>query len=96
MLTRRQGNSAAFAACAGALAYAFYAQYWQGFVPCHLCIFQRMALAATLICCGGIQNQAHLHRAFAAGADAVEIYTALARHGTRRLTELLFAGAAAL
>lgn len=47
MLTRRQGNAAAFAACAGALAYAFYAQYWQGFVPCHLCIFQRVTLAAT-------------------------------------------------
>ena len=49
MLTRRRGNAAALAACAAALAYAFHAQYVQGFVPCHLCIFQRMALAATAV-----------------------------------------------
>ena len=47
MLTRRRGNALAFLACAGSVAYAFYAQYWQGFVPCHLCVFQRALLAVS-------------------------------------------------
>jgi disulfide bond formation protein DsbB len=46
MLTRRQGNGLAACACAAALAFAFYAQYGMGLVPCHLCIFQRVTLAA--------------------------------------------------
>ena len=46
-MTRRGGNAAALVTCAAALGYAFHAQYVQGFVPCHLCIFQRIALAAT-------------------------------------------------
>jgi disulfide bond formation protein DsbB len=33
-------------ASAAAVAYAFYAQYGQGFTPCHLCIFQRFTVAA--------------------------------------------------
>ena len=31
---------------AAALAYALYAQYGLGLVPCHLCVFQRVTLAA--------------------------------------------------
>lgn len=46
MPSRRAGNAIGFAACAVALAFAFYAQYGLGFVPCHLCIFQRVTLAA--------------------------------------------------
>ena len=46
MPARRQGNGLAACACAAALAFAFYAQYGMGLVPCHLCIFQRVALAA--------------------------------------------------
>jgi disulfide bond formation protein DsbB len=46
MLSRRAGNSIGFGACAAALAFAFYAQYGLGFVPCHLCVFQRVTLAA--------------------------------------------------
>ena len=46
MPTRRQGNGLAAIACAAGLAFAFYAQYGMGLVPCHLCIFQRVALAA--------------------------------------------------
>ena len=53
VLTRRRGNAAALAACAAALAYAFHAQYVQGFVPCHLCIFQRV-LFMTLAVLGGL------------------------------------------
>ena len=46
MPARRQANWIAFAACAAAVAYAFYAQYGLDLVPCHLCIFQRFTLAA--------------------------------------------------
>ncbi|MGH8250501.1 MAG: disulfide bond formation protein B [Steroidobacteraceae bacterium] len=33
-------------ACAAALGYAFWSQYGMGLVPCHLCVFQRVTLAA--------------------------------------------------
>jgi disulfide bond formation protein DsbB len=46
MVSRRASNWLAVAACAGALAFAFYSQYGLGLVPCHLCIFQRVTLAA--------------------------------------------------
>lgn len=36
-----------FMACASLLAYAVFAQYGQMFEPCPLCIFQRVAMAAT-------------------------------------------------
>lgn len=36
-----------FTVCAGLLGYAVFAQYGQLFEPCPLCIFQRIALAAT-------------------------------------------------
>ena len=46
MPSRRAANAFGFGACAAALAFAFYVQYGLGFVPCHLCIFQRVTLAA--------------------------------------------------
>jgi disulfide bond formation protein DsbB len=46
MPTRRQGNLTLACAAAAAVAYAFYAQFGLDLVPCHLCIFQRVALAA--------------------------------------------------
>lgn len=46
MPTRRQGNLLLACAAAAAVAYAFYAQYGLDLVPCHLCIFQRVTLAA--------------------------------------------------
>ncbi len=46
MLARRGASWIGFGACAAALAFAFYAQYGLGLVPCHLCIFQRVTLAA--------------------------------------------------
>ena len=46
MPARRQANGIGFAACAAAVAYAFYAQYGLDLVPCHLCVFQRFTLAA--------------------------------------------------
>lgn len=45
-LTRRSLNVLGFLICASGLGYAYYAQFVQGFEPCPLCIFQRLALAA--------------------------------------------------
>ena len=44
--------------CMGLLAYAYYAQYIQGFAPCPLCIFQRVALfpLAAVFVVAGIHN----------------------------------------
>jgi len=46
MATRTALNLAGFAASAAMLAFAFYSQYVMGLVPCHLCIFQRVTVAA--------------------------------------------------
>jgi disulfide bond formation protein DsbB len=43
---RRALNWLGAGACAAVVAYALYAQYGQGFVPCHLCIFQRFTMSA--------------------------------------------------
>ncbi len=46
MPSRRDGNWLGAGACAAALAFAFYAQYGTELVPCHLCVFQRVTVAA--------------------------------------------------
>jgi len=46
MQSRRVCNWIGFGACAAGLTFAFYSQYGLGLVPCHLCIFQRVTLAA--------------------------------------------------
>jgi disulfide bond formation protein DsbB len=46
MPSRRAGNWLGAGACALLLAYAFYSQYGLGLVPCHLCVFQRVTVAA--------------------------------------------------
>ena len=46
MPTRRQGNFVLACVAGAAVAYAFYAQFGLDLVPCHLCIFQRVTLAA--------------------------------------------------
>lgn len=43
-MTARQANLLGFAACAGLLAYAYYAQYVMHLEPCPLCIFQRIGV----------------------------------------------------
>ena len=45
-MSRRAWNLLAAAVCAGLLGYAYYAQYVQGYEPCPLCIFQRVAVFA--------------------------------------------------
>ncbi|MGH8863803.1 MAG: disulfide bond formation protein B, partial [Burkholderiales bacterium] len=44
--SRRTGNWLGFLACALALGLAFYSQYVLDLQPCHLCIFQRVTVAA--------------------------------------------------
>jgi disulfide bond formation protein DsbB len=46
MLARSPGNWLLALACAAALSFAFYAQYGLDLVPCHLCVFQRVTMAA--------------------------------------------------
>ncbi len=46
MPARGAANWLGAGTCAAALAFAFYAQYGMNLVPCHLCIFQRVAMAA--------------------------------------------------
>ncbi len=43
-MAARHGNFLGFAACAGLLAYAFYAQYVMHLEPCPLCMFQRIGI----------------------------------------------------
>lgn len=45
-MSRRAFNFAGFAACAGLMGYALYAQYGLLLEPCPLCVFQRMAVIA--------------------------------------------------
>ena len=47
---KRSANLAGFAACAGLMAYALYAQYQLLLEPCPLCVFQRMAVSAMGVC----------------------------------------------
>jgi protein dithiol:quinone oxidoreductase len=55
---RRAGNVIGFLACAGMLAYAWYAQVALGLEPCPLCIFQRIgiALLGVLFLFAALQN----------------------------------------
>jgi disulfide bond formation protein DsbB len=45
-MTSRSANSLGALACAGLLAYAYYAQYVMHLEPCPLCIFQRAGIFA--------------------------------------------------
>jgi len=46
MMTPRPANLFGFIACAGLLAYAYFAQYVLHLDPCPLCIFQRVGIFA--------------------------------------------------
>lgn len=69
-LSRRAVNFAGAAACALLIAYAYYTQYFLGFEPCPLCMFQRVAVFAL----GIVFLLAALHHPGALGA---RIYGAL-------------------
>jgi disulfide bond formation protein DsbB len=49
MPSRRTANWLGAGTAAAALAFAFYTQYGLGLVPCHLCIFQRITIAALVV-----------------------------------------------
>lgn len=49
MPSRRGANWLGAGACAAAIGYALWSQYGLGFVPCHLCIFQRVTVAAMAV-----------------------------------------------
>ncbi|MGH8130189.1 MAG: disulfide bond formation protein B [Steroidobacteraceae bacterium] len=49
MVSRRAGNWLGAGACAALLAFAFYSQYGMGLEPCHLCVFQRVTVAALAV-----------------------------------------------
>lgn len=54
-ISKRAFNLTAFTVCVALLGYAYYAQFYLGFEPCPLCIFQRigfMALAAVFLLAG--------------------------------------------
>ncbi len=76
--TRRQANLLGFAACAAALAFALYSQYGLGFAPCHLCIFQRVTVAAL----GLVFLAAALHDPAGAARKAYAALVALAALAT--------------
>jgi protein dithiol:quinone oxidoreductase len=48
-MTARLGNLLGFLACAGLLAYAYYAQYVMHLEPCPLCMFQRIGIIVLAI-----------------------------------------------
>ena len=48
-MTARSANFLGFLACAGLLAYAYYAQFFLHLEPCPLCIFQRVGVFAIAI-----------------------------------------------
>jgi len=49
MPSRGTSNWLGAGIAAAAVAFAFYAQYGLGLVPCHLCIFQRITMAALAV-----------------------------------------------
>ncbi|OHX19047.1 disulfide bond formation protein DsbB [Chromobacterium sphagni] len=63
-MTNRQGFLLVAAACAGAMAFALYAQYQLGEEPCPLCILQRIGVMAA----GTLALLAALHNPRRAGA----------------------------
>ena len=63
-----------FAVCVSLLAYAVFAQYGQLFEPCPLCIFQRVAMAATAAVglVGGQERQQPVQPPSPGGAGCVQ------------------------
>ncbi len=72
-LTRRRANLLGFGACAAAFGFALFSQYGLGFAPCHLCIFQRVEVAAL----GLVFLAAALHDPRGAGSKVYAVLIAL-------------------
>ena len=71
---RRALNLLAAAFCAALFGYALYQQHVVGLEPCHLCIFQRMAVLAV----GAVFLVAGLHHPGRLGARGYGVLAALA------------------
>jgi disulfide bond formation protein DsbB len=79
MFDRRQKiNLACALACMGMFAYALYAEKVLGYVPCPLCMFQRVCIVAL----GIVFLVAALHRAGRAGAVVYGVLIVLAAGAT--------------
>lgn len=74
---RRILNLAGFAACAGLMAYALYAEYALMLEPCPLCVFQRVAV----ILLGLVLLLAALHHPSGSGRTVYAALTAVAAAG---------------
>jgi disulfide bond formation protein DsbB len=74
MFSRRQLNFAGFAACAGLMAYAFFAEYVLELEPCPLCMLQRLAVVAL----GAVFLVAFLHNPGRVGAAVYALFILLA------------------
>lgn len=74
---RRALNFAGFAACAGLMAYALYAEHGLMLEPCPLCIFQRIAV----IVLGAVLLLAALHHPSGRGATAYAALTGIVAAG---------------
>lgn len=70
---RRTLNFLGAGTCAALMAYALYAQHGLGLEPCHLCVFQRIAVMAT----GAVFLLAALHHPGRTGARAYGVLACL-------------------
>lgn len=77
-LSIRQANALGFAACAAMFAYALYQQHVVGLTPCHLCIFQRIAVLVL----GAVFLVAAVHAPRRGGARVYGVLIALAAAAT--------------
>jgi disulfide bond formation protein DsbB len=83
MPSRRSANSIGFLACLAALGMAFYAQYVLDLQPCHLCIFQRVTVAAMGVAFGlaALHSSGRLRGAIYAGLIGITGLATLATSG---------------
>ena len=83
MLSRRTGNWLGFLACAMALGLAFYSQYVLELQPCHLCVFQRVTVAAMGVAflLAAVHSSGRLRGAIYAGLICITGLATLATSG---------------
>ena len=83
MPSRRTGNWLGFVACMAALGAAFYAQYVLDLKPCHLCVFQRVTVAAMAVAFGlaALNSSGRLRGTIYAGLIGITGLATLATSG---------------
>lgn len=95
MPSRRCANWLGFSACLLALGVALYGQYVLGLEPCHLCIFQRVTVAAlgAAFLLAALVSRGRLRGAIAAGLIAIAGLATLATSGRHMWIQMQPAGA---